>query len=91
MGFVALPGAFGTLDELCKMLAWGQIGSHEKPIVLFNHDGYFHHLLRFLEHAVAEGLLRDSHLKLLRVATTIPELFEALLLTPAPTGQKWLS
>jgi len=46
MGFVVLPGGFKIFDELCEMLTWGQIGSHEKPIVLFNHDGYFHHLSR---------------------------------------------
>lgn len=90
-GFIALPGGFGTLDELCEMLTWGQIGSHEKPIVLFNYDGYFDHLLRFLEHAVVEGFLRDSHLKLLRVATTLPEVFAALSLAPAPSGEKWLT
>ncbi len=89
-GFVALPGGFGTLDELCEMLTWAQIGSHEKPIVLFNYDGYFDHLLRFLDHAVVEGFLRDNHLKLLRVATTLPEVFAALSLPPVPTGEKWL-
>lgn len=90
-GFVAMPGGFGTLDELCEMLTWAQLGSHEKSIILFNYDGYFDHLLRFLEHAVVEGFLRDAHLKLLRVATTLPEVFEALSLSPAPSGEKWIT
>ena len=73
------------------MLTWAQLGSHEKPIILFNYDGYFDHLLRFLEHTVVEGFLRDAHLKLLRVATTLPEVFEALSLSPAPSGEKWIT
>ena len=87
----ALSDGFGTLDELCEMLTWAQLGSHEKPIILFNYDGYFDHLLRVLEHTVVEGFLRDAHLKLLRVATTLPEVFEALSLSPAPSGEKWIT
>lgn len=90
-GFVAMPGGFGTLDELCEMLTWGQIGSHEKPIVLFNYDGYFDHLVRFLDHAVVEGFLQDSHRKLLRVVTTLPDVFAALPLGSLPATDKWVT
>jgi uncharacterized protein (TIGR00730 family) len=90
-GFVAMPGGYGTLDELCEMLTWAQIGSHQKPIVLLNSDGYFDHLLRFLEHAVVEGFLRDSHFQLLRVATCVPEVFAALSGDFPALGDKWVS
>lgn len=59
--FVALPGGFGTLDELLEILTWAQLGIHAKPCVLVNTRGYFDGLLRFLEHAVSEGFVRPKH------------------------------
>jgi uncharacterized protein (TIGR00730 family) len=59
--FVALPGGFGTLDELLEVLTWKQLGIHSKPCVLVNTQGYFDGLLRFLDHAVAEGFLQPRH------------------------------
>ncbi|MCH8076505.1 MAG: TIGR00730 family Rossman fold protein [SAR324 cluster bacterium] len=66
--FAALPGGFGTLDELSEMLAWAQLGYHQKPVALLNTGGYFDALLDFLRHAAGEGLLRESHLALLGIA-----------------------
>jgi uncharacterized protein (TIGR00730 family) len=57
-GFVALPGGIGTLDELCEILCWAQLGIHAKPIGLLNTDGYFDGLLAFLAHSVDEGFVR---------------------------------
>lgn len=90
-GFIAMPGGYGTLDELCEMLTWAQIGSHQKPIVLLNSDGYFNHLIRFFEHAVFEGFLRDTHFQMLRVASTVPEAFAALSHEFPASGDKWVS
>lgn len=60
-GFIAMPGGYGTLDEFCEILTWAQLGLHEKPCGLLNIDGYFNHLLTFLDHAVSQSLLRSAH------------------------------
>ena len=67
IAFVALPGGYGTLEELFEVTAWAQLGFHQKPIGLLNTDGYFDHLLAFLDHAMHEGFLRERHRALLRV------------------------
>jgi len=56
---LALPGGFGTLDELVEMITWRQMDMHQKPIALLNAFGYFDSLLAFFEHARGEGLIRD--------------------------------
>ena len=58
--FVALPGGYGTLDELFEMVTWAQLGVHEKPCFLLDVDGFWSHLTRFLEHAADEGFIRTS-------------------------------
>ena len=65
--FVALPGGFGTLEELFEVIAWSQLGFHQKPIALLNAAGYFDHLLSFLDHVRNEGFLRPVHRDLLLV------------------------
>jgi uncharacterized protein (TIGR00730 family) len=60
-GFVALPGGFGTFEELFEMLAWSQIGLHAKPVAVLNTSGYFDRLLDAIDHARAEGFIYDEH------------------------------
>lgn len=60
-GFIALPGGFGTFEELFEMLAWMQIGLHAKPVAVLNTSGYFDRLLEAIEHARAEGFVYDEH------------------------------
>ena len=55
--FVALPGGYGTLDELCEMLGWAQLGLHEKPVVLLDVADYWQPLFAMLDRAVEEGFL----------------------------------
>ena len=64
-GYIALPGGFGTLDELFETLTWGQVGEHEKPVGLLNVKGYYIPLLRALQHAVQEGFVFQEHLDIL--------------------------
>lgn len=65
--FVALPGGFGTMDELFEVLTWSQLGMHQKPVALLDVDGYYTSLVAFLDHAANEGLLRPEHRAMLFV------------------------
>ncbi|MGC8857152.1 MAG: TIGR00730 family Rossman fold protein [Anaerolineae bacterium] len=60
-GYIALPGGFGTFDELFEAITWGQIGAHEKPVGLLNVRGYFERLLAAIDHAVKEGFIFEEH------------------------------
>jgi hypothetical protein len=75
---VAMPGGFGTLDEMMEAFAWRQLGLHPHPCIFLNTAGFYNHLLRFLEHCVNEGFLRPPHYELVRVADTPEELLELL-------------
>ena len=77
--FVALPGGFGTLEELFEVVAWNQLGFHDKPIALLNTAGYFDHLLSFLDHVLHEGFLRPEHREMLLIATEAESLLDDLL------------
>ena len=88
-GFVAMPGGFGTLEEIIEIVTWGQLRFHDKPCGLFNVDGYFDHLLAYLDHANAEGFLRSANRPMLlcdRSATGLIQKFERYT---APHVDKW--
>jgi len=90
-GFAALPGAFGTGDELLEVLTWAQLGLHAKPIGLLNLAGYFNPLRDWLDHAVHEGFLQSTHRQLL-LETDDPERLLDLLETyrPREMPAKWI-
>ena len=79
VAFVALPGGYGTLEELFEVTAWAQLGFHQKPIALLNTAGYFDHLLAFLNHATAVGFLKKQHRGLLYVESDPATLADALV------------
>lgn len=84
--FVALPGGYGTLDELFEILAWAQLKLHEKPVGLLDTDGFFSRLLEFLDHAGENGFLRIAHREFLiveREPKTLSERVHAALLQSA--------
>ena len=90
--FVALPGGFGTLEELFEVLTWAQIGLHQKPIGLLNTCNYFDSLLTFVEHARVEGFIYTEH-RALFTHTDRPEaLLDALVNHKYPSGlDRWLT
>jgi uncharacterized protein (TIGR00730 family) len=86
--FVALPGGFGTADELFEILTWAQLGIHAKPVGLLNVQGYFDPLLAWVERAVQEGFVRDTHRGMLLVGDDPEALLEAVLREPTAPGPR---
>lgn len=82
-GFIALPGGFGTFDELFEILTWAQLGLHTKPVGVLNSKGYFDPLLSFLQQVSREGFIRVTNLDLLLHAET-PDLMLEQLATYTP-------
>ncbi len=88
--FIALPGGFGTLEEVTEMTTWAQIGIHSKPIGLLNVDGYWDPLLAWLDRCEADELMKPSNRALLVTATTASAMFDAFDRYDPPRATKWL-
>jgi uncharacterized protein (TIGR00730 family) len=88
--FVALPGAFGTLDELCEILTWAQLGIHQKPCGLLDVDGYWSPLKAFFDHAVAEGFLHPDHRALILEDNDPERLFDRMERFVPRETTKWV-
>lgn len=78
-GLIALPGGLGTLEELFEALTWAQLKFHRKPVGLLNVDGYFHQLLCFLDTAVQQGFVSETHRKLLMDAVDPAQLLNQMV------------
>lgn len=88
--FIALPGGFGTLEELFEVITWGQLGIHSKPAGLLNVGGFFDPLLHWVDRAVAEGFIRPQHRALVQSATEPALLLDRLARYEVPPGLvKW--
>lgn len=87
--FIALPGGFGTLEEVAELLTWTQLGLHAKPCGLINVAGYFDPLLQFLDNAVSHGFMKRQHREMLLVADEPRELLERMASYRAPVVDKW--
>jgi hypothetical protein len=74
VGFIALPGGFGTMDEFCEILSWRQLAIHDKPIGLLNHAGYYDRLLGMFDDMVDRGFLTPAHRTLFADAPSIDGL-----------------
>ena len=75
-GFIALPGGIGTLEELCEILTWAQLGLHQKPCGLLDVADYYRDLKRFLDHMVEERFLKEEHRRFLLLADDAGELLD---------------
>jgi uncharacterized protein (TIGR00730 family) len=89
-GFIALPGGLGTLDELCEILTWAQLGLHTKPVVLLDVDGFWAPFRMLLDRAVAAGFLRPVHREMAHVAGSVGEALALLEAPPPPPVHKWI-
>jgi uncharacterized protein (TIGR00730 family) len=90
-GFVALPGGFGTLEELAETLTWSQLGLQAKPFGLLDVEGFYEPLLTFLDHTVAERFVTPEHRALVLSADDPAPLLDRLAAwQPAVSRAKWL-
>ena len=89
--FIALPGGFGTLEELFEVISWAQLGIHRKAVGLFNIAGYFDPLIRFIDHAIAEGFIKRQYRELFLVSSDPAELLDLLARYKPPILKRWMS
>lgn len=87
--FIALPGGFGTFEELFEILTWAQLGFHSKSTALLNVNGYFDHLLAFVEHSITEGFVKDDNRNLMFSADNVTELLDQLADHKLPEVRVW--
>ncbi|HQU80159.1 MAG TPA: TIGR00730 family Rossman fold protein [Azonexus sp.] len=89
-GFIALPGGFGTFEEFCEILTWGQLGFHVKPMGLLNVAGFYDPLLALFNHAVREGFLRPQNRAMALTDTDSGRLLDAMAAYRPEPVSKWL-
>ncbi len=89
-GFIALPGGFGTFEEFCEILTWGQLGFHAKPMGLLNVNGFYDPLLAMFERAVQDGFLREQNRAMALHADDIEDLLARMAAYRAEPVSKWL-
>ena len=88
--FVALPGGYGTFDELCEMATWDQLGIHAKPLIAVNVEGYFDGFLAQLARGVEDRLLKPEHRAMLVAVNGMEEVLAAFAGWQPPAVPKWL-
>jgi uncharacterized protein (TIGR00730 family) len=88
-GFIAMPGGFGTLEEIVEILTWGQLQFHEKPCGLLNVRGYFDRLLAYFDHAQEEGFLRVENRQMVLCDSDAAALIQKFEEYSAPRLEKW--
>jgi uncharacterized protein (TIGR00730 family) len=90
-GFIALPGGFGTLEELFEIITWSQLGLHQKPIGLLNTNGFYNDLIELLEKMVVKGFLKMDNLEILIVDDNIESLLDKMKAFKPMQVPKWLN
>ena len=88
--FIALPGGWGTLDEMFEVLTWAQLGFHKKPCGLLNVAGYYEGLKQFFKHTVDEAFVRSSNYDLLLIESEPKILLDRLMHHQVTASSKWI-
>jgi uncharacterized protein (TIGR00730 family) len=89
-GFIALPGGFGTFEELCEIITWAQLGFHSKPCALLNVNGFYDNLIAMFDFATREKFVREEHRKIVLIESEIEKLYELMKNFRPPIIEKWL-
>src|SRR4030095_3491229 len=87
--FIAFPGGFGTMDEVFETLTWSQLHLHKKPVILYNPNGFYDHLLRQADHMLKEGFLNHISRSLLMSTDNLDNLIPLLKNFKSPASDKW--
>lgn len=90
-GFIALPGGWGTLEEIFEILTWAQLGFHSKPCGILNIDGYYDHLVRFLDIAFEQQFVNELYRPILMTSQHPQALLEQFASYRAPRVKKWVA
>lgn len=90
-GFIAMPGGFGTLEELFEVITWAQLGIHKKPFGLFNVAGYYDKLIEFMDFQVEQGFVPQRHREMIIVSDEAEQLVEMLESFHPVAQEKWAS
>jgi len=89
-GFVALPGGWGTFEEIFEILTWAQLGIHAKPCGLLNIASYFDHLALFLQHAMDERFVREEYKPMIIMEQQPQALLDRFAIYQPPQVRKWI-
>ncbi len=89
-GFIALPGGFGTIEEIFEIITWSQLGMHRKPCGLLSVCHYYDKLIGFLDHAVTEQFIKSTHRSTILVDECPDALLEKFEVYKAPETAKWI-
>lgn len=89
-GFIALPGGVGTLEEIFEVWTWGQLGYHQKPCGFLNVEGYYDHLIAFLDHQTQEGFTKKVMRDMAMFADTPENLIDQFTSYTPPSSPKWI-
>jgi uncharacterized protein (TIGR00730 family) len=91
--FVVLPGGIGTLDEMCEIMTWRQLGIHDKPIIIVDKNNYWTPFLNMRDHIIKEGFMREPDLKLTLTVREPQEVLKAIHQSPEEAfdpSTKWI-
>jgi len=88
-GVIALPGGFGTLDELFEVLTWAQLSLHQKPIAILNINGYYNALIDFIETMIKNEFLKEEYRNLLLISDNIEDLLSKMESYVPLNNDKW--
>jgi uncharacterized protein (TIGR00730 family) len=89
--FIAMPGGFGTFEELCEIVTWAQLGLHQKPCGLLNVEGYYAPLLGLFDRALADGFIFPSNRRIVLEETDPDRLLDLLASYHPPKLEKWIA
>ena len=91
-GIIAMPGGWGTMEELFEMMTWAQLGLHQKPIGILNINGFYEPFMALLNNMVTEGFVKEDFMKMIIVSQDIFELLELMWnYEPTMDVPKWIS
>jgi len=89
-GFIAMPGGFGTFEEICEVITWTQLGFQEKPCGILNTNRYYEDLISLFDNATEKGFIRPEHRRLVLVSDQIADLIEQLNSFTPSRIEKWI-